>query len=211
MKILLSESQLYFIIESQYADNYDLFELLNNTEFDIFFSIKNKQKVTFDLINPQQYKHALKEFMEFGKIIKFPERIIFDWKDLCLENIAKLSVLTEIHGHSSSFPFDVFWDTFNNLKPRKGKEYDFFYVYDILDRKYHIDDYVPFFSNGQPVLSDFGLEPLMRLAVKLIEQTDVNHILVTINMIMDVAHQRSDLSELFLEGGQASHESISNT
>ena len=48
-------------------------------------------------------------------------------------------------------------------------------------------------------------------AVKLIEQTDVNHILVTINMIMDVAHQRSDLSELFLEGGQASHESISNT
>jgi len=74
-----------------------------------------------------------------------------------------------------------------------------------------MDELLPRFSNGEYVMSDFGLEPLQKLVEKLIPMTDVNQILVTINMIMDVAHQRSDLSEIFLEGGQESHFSISNT
>lgn len=210
MKIFITESQFKRIISESY-DLDDYYELMTNTEWEVLENIKNKKKIGFPLINPNQYKRALDEFMLYGKIIKFPERIIFEWKDLCLENIVLLRVLTDINGHSSHFPHDVLYDVFPKDFPPKKQKYNFQLEYGVLEDKYHIDDYIPFFSNGHAVLTDYGLEPLEKLAAKLIPMTDVNDILVTINMIMDVAHQRSDLSELFLEGGQKSHYSISNS
>lgn len=210
MKIFITESQLKRVISESY-DLDDYYELMDKTEYEVLENIKNKKKIGFPLINPNQYKRALDEFMLYGKIIKFPERIIFEWKDLCLENIILLRVLTDINGHSPSFPHDVLYDVFPEDFPPKKQKYDFHLEYSVLENKYHIDDYIPFFSNGHAVLTDYGIEPLEKLAAKLIPMTDVNDILVTINMIMDVAHQRSDLSELFLEGGQKSHYSISNS
>ena len=210
MKIFITESQFKRIISESY-DLDDYYELMTNTEWEVFENIKNKKKIGFPLINPNQYKRALDEFMLYGKIFKFPERIIFEWKDLCLENIVLLRVLTDINGHSSYFPHDVLYDVFPEDFPPKKQKHDFQSEYRVLEDKYHIDDYIPFFSNGHAVLTDYGIEPLEKLAAKLIPMTDVNNILVTINMIMDVAHQRSDLSELFLEGGQKSHYSISNS
>lgn len=212
MKILISEIQFKkIILEQRINDVDDFYSLLNNTVYDIFLSIKNKQKIEFTLINPQQYKRALEEYMKFGQFVRFPESVILDWKDLVLYNIALLTSLTEIHGHSSHFPYDDFHDVFDNLKIPKKYYYDFNYIYGILEKKYHIDEYVPFFSNGHAVLSDYGIEPLHKLASILIKETNPNDIIITINKIMDVAHQRSDLSELFLQGGQASHFMISNT
>lgn len=211
MKIVLSESQLNYIINEQINDVDDFFSLMTNVTYEIFQSIKSKSKIVFDLIRPLEYKRALEEFMKYGQFVRFPENKIFDWKDLVLTNIAMLDTLTAIHGHTQRFPFDEFHDVFNNLRIPKKHQYDWSYVYDILDRRYHIDDSVPFFSNGQPVLSDYGLEPLLKLDEQLIRQTRPEDIIITINKIMNVVHQRSDLSELFIEGGQESHYMISNT
>jgi len=90
------------------------------------------------------------------------------------------------------------------------QRYNFTAIYEFLDDVRNIDDYVPFFSNGQPVLSDYGLQPLLDLAEKIVNQTDPKDIIVTINKILDVAHQRSDLAELFIEGGTQSLDQISN-
>ena len=211
MKIILTEDQIKKLINERILDVHDFNELLINTEYYIFESIKYKQKIIFELIKPLEYKRALEEYMKYGQFIRFPENKIFYWKDLVLNNIALLNSLTEINGHTSHFPFDTFYDVFNKIKVPKKYQYDWSYVYKILDTKFNIDDYIPFFSNGQPVLSDYGLEPLLRLAEKLITQTKPEDIIITINKIMNVAHQRSDLSELFIEGGEESHYMISNT
>lgn len=211
MKILITESQYRKIIIEEYTNIDDYHELIYRTEYDVLFDIKLGRKIGFTLINPIQYKKALQEFMDYGKILKFPERLIYEWKDICIENIVLLEVLTQINGHTSYFPFDVVFDVFDDDPEIKAQKYDWGYVIEYLDEKYNIDELLPQFSNGEYVMSDYGLEPLQKLVKKLIPMTDVNQILVTINMIMDVAHQRSDLSEIFLEGGQESHFSISNT
>lgn len=211
MKIILNKTQIKYIIKEHIDDVHDFYSLMIDVTYDIFESIKNKEKIHFQLIKPLEYKRALEEYMKYGQFIRFPENKIYDWKDLVLRNVAMLNSLTEIHGHSSNFPYDEFYDVFDNLKIPKKHQYDWSYIYDILDRKYKIDDYVPFFSNGQPVLSDYGLEPLLKLSDQLIRQSKPEDIIITINKMMNVVHQRSDLSELFIEGGQESHYMISNT
>jgi len=189
----------------------DFYELIGETCYNIFYSIRDKEKISFELINPTQYKRALEEYMQYGKFVRFPEDKIFDWKELVLNNIALLYCLTDIHGHSSSFPFEEFHVVFEDEDISKVDHYNFSHIYNILDEKYNIYDYTPQFSNGQPVLSDYGLEPLEKLAVQLIPQTKPEDIIITINKIMNVVHQRSDLSELFIKGGKESHSMISNT
>ena len=93
----------------------DIFSLNDWGEYELetirnFFSkIKNHEKITFDLIPKNQYLNALKEFMKFGKFLKFPENIIFSWKELILKNITKLNVLTSINGHTNDFPYEEFY------------------------------------------------------------------------------------------------------
>ena len=91
----------------------DFNEILSNINRYIFTSIANGEKIEFNVMPKAPYHKALKEFMQYGKFLRFPEKYILDWKDLALENIAKLSSLTEILGHSQWFPFDEFYDTFD--------------------------------------------------------------------------------------------------
>lgn len=213
MKLLkeIIKKQVKKHLREQLESEYDYLELIDSMRYSVFSSIKNKKKISFNLINPIQYKRALQEYMQYGQFIRFPENKIFDWKELVLNNIALLEVLTDIHGHSTHFPYNEFHDVFDDEDIPDKHTYDFSYIYDILYEKYNIDDYTPSFSNGQPVLSDYGLEPLQKLALQLIRQTKPEDIIITINKIMNVAHQRSDLSELFIEGGEKSHSMISNT
>lgn len=210
MKILISENQFKSLIEGYYNDEHDYVQLEMNLVYEIFSSIKNKEKIYFETINPTQYKNALTEYMKYGGFVRFPERIILEWKDLIIENVAKLSALTSIHGHTHHFPFDEFHDVFDNLKIPKKYKYDWSYVYNILENRYKIDDYVPFFKNGQPVLSDYGLTPLQKLVESLLKEHNPEKIILLIDRVMNVVHMRSDLAELFIDGGSESLTYISN-
>ena len=171
----------------------DWYEYLNEMTREAFTAIATHTKITFDVIPPNQYHHALKEFMQYGKFMKFPEKYIFQWKNLCLENIVKLQVLTSIGGHSSDFPFDEFYDIFDynqktgeeragqfskwrkkmyKVTGKEGylKDYDFGTAYDYLDKVWKMDEVLPLFSNGQWVLSDYGLEPLWKLGREILNQ-----------------------------------------
>lgn len=194
-------------------------------EYEILQDLKAQKKITFELINPIQYHNALKEFMKFGKFMRFPAKYIFEWKDLMLTNVVKLDVLNQIGGHASHWPVDEFNDIFdddgsftkwmNKMNKKLGsneyKHNDWTTMNDYLDQVYHMDDYLPLFSNGQWVVSDFGIGPLVKLAYELDEQNDPNEIVVTINRMLDVVHPRSDLAELFIEGGSKSLTYISNS
>jgi hypothetical protein len=247
MKLLITEEQCQFLIR-EYSNIHDYWQFERNNMSEIFQSIKNGEKVTFSgKINPTQYQNALRDFMRFPRnphFVRFPVKYVYRWKRIMLENTATLDNLTSIHGHTSYFPYETFYDIFDYSEVRQtqqlnlftgeleyetidgeyttwakqryqetgDKEYlqenNFTTIYEYLDDVCHIDDYVPFFSNGQPVLSDFGLRPLTDLAEKLISQERPEEIIITINKMLDITHPRSDLAELFIVGGSDSLDTI---
>ena len=56
-------------------------------------------------------------------------------------------------------------------------------------------------KSGQAYISDYGLQPLMSLAFQLKKQTKHEEKLVTIDKMLNVVHQRSDIASWFVEGG----------
>lgn len=211
MRIIITEQQLKTIIQESYDinDEDDFYSLMNEKEYDVFSSIKNGEKITFNRINPIQYKNALFEFTKYGEFFRFPEKIVNTWKNICLRNTILLGVVTEICGHANSFPFDAFYDVFDEI-PENKRNFDFTDAYEYLETQYNIDDYLPEFSNGQTLISDYGLDPLYELCSVLLKQNNPNDIIVTINKMLDISHQRSDLAELFIEGGSKSLNFITN-
>lgn len=224
-----------FILEYVDIDFYtlsnDYQELMQNTSRDLLSAIQAQQPIKFKLIPKTQYKNALLEFIRYGRFVRFPDKYIFQWKDLLMENIFKLNGLTEIHGHSQNFPTDDFSDVFDynqdTDKERDGeytkwfnnKDYDwenddpiysFYSMSEYLEKEFNIDDMTPQFSNGHYVLSDYATEPLMDLAVELDQVESPEEIIVVINKILDVTHQRSDIAEIFIQGGSDTLFDISN-
>jgi hypothetical protein len=205
----------------------DFNEILIHLPYEILLDIKGGTKIRFKPIPPLQYTRALQEFMKYGELIRFPARLIYKWKELILYNIAKLEVINSINGHDSNFPSDDFLDIFDYDEERGGEgygefsrwletqdEYDNRYDYsasaEFLYDVYKYNDILPSFSNGQFIASDSGLPALSKLVRKLIPEKDINKILVLINRILDVTHYRSDLAELFIEGGSETLDKISN-
>ena len=213
MKLILTESQYKIIIRENLAtltDEDDLYELLNDLTYDIFLYIQNKEKIIIYKINPIQYKTALSEFVKYGEFFRFPEQIIYKWKNICLRNTLILKIMNDIYGNSMAgdFPFEEFYDVFEI--PEEEHDYNWGTAIDILENQYNIEEYTPKFSNGHELISDYGMKPLAKLAIELINQTNPNEIIVTINKMLDVSHQRSDLSELFIEGGGGSLDMMTN-
>lgn len=226
IKKLLYES----LLREDITDEYDFFEILDDAIREAFMAIKNR-KLTLDMrkINPNIYKKALQEFVKFRGFPHFPTKYIYQWKRLVLENIATLNAWTAIMGHTNSYPFEEFLDIFNynydtgednvgeyiQWLESKGMNFDdckysYECVTEFLDEVYNFDEEYPTFSNGQFLLSDYGLPKLLELALELVPQQEPEEIIVTINKILDVTHLRSDLAELFIEGGSASLDGISN-
>lgn len=212
------------------SDNYQ--DLSHNMTRELLMKINDGDKIVFKVINNIQYKNALVEFTKYGEFFRFPSKIIYGWKDLITENVFKLASLTEIHGHTQHFPFDEFYDVFDygdDGTERSGefskwckmkfketgdddynRDYDFNACYEFLEEVKNIDDVTPQFSNGHHVLSDYATEPLENLCVELDIVKSPEEIIVVINKILDVTHQRSDIAELFIKGGSDSLDIISN-
>ena len=115
--------------------------------------------------------------------------------EIFVQNIAMLAINTELAGHTSSDPVYLvqeYNETFSRKKIEKILQSDRFYDY--------ITEY-----NGQLRISDYGLEPLEKLAFKFLA-TDKTYEdkLLTLDRMLNVMHMRSDLSKLFVQGGSAS-------
>lgn len=75
-------------------------------------------------------------------------------------------------------------------------------LYNILLGRFY-DYYTESSKTGQPYLSDYGLEPLQKLLIKLrnISDENIGEKIITIDKMLNVVHPRSDLAELFVQGG----------
>ena len=64
--------------------------------------------------------------------------------------------------------------------------------------------------DGSDAWSDYGLQPIYKLLTQYNDDYTPEKTLVLINKILDVYHQRGDLSSIFIQGGKSSLTSISN-
>jgi len=193
---------------------YDYYEGYENLFREILSRMISRSNEKFRLlkINPNMYQKALNEFMKFGELLHYPTKYVEQWKDIIIENYTFLDVITMFFGHTSYFDVDSFNDAVFNTEETgesvsgwsEAMEY-------IEENKYEevLDNILPRFSNGHDLISDYGLKPLGKIVEELYAASDPNKIIVLINKALDISHQRSDLSELFIEGGESSLDRIS--
>jgi hypothetical protein len=70
-------------------------------------------------------------------------------------------------------------------------------------------DYYILDKDGNLLISDYGLEPLIKLLYKLGNEDDPNKKVPILDQILNVVHMRSDLAGWFVEGGEKALSALS--
>lgn len=102
-----------------------------------------------------------------------------------INNIVKLYANTILSGHTPEDPSEYFEDV-----GMSTNDSDFF---DWIDN-----------------ISDYALEPLFGDAIALLTTKNPQDWILIIDRVFNRVHQRSDLSELFIEGGRSALDRLSN-
>jgi len=202
------------ILENNEDSFYEYYEIYDDVYSDILNKMVSgdKSKIILNKIKPSMYKQALMEFIKMGEITRYPTKYINNWKNIIVRNTVYLDVITMFWGHTNYFDVDTFNDYVLNSDETGESISSWDEAMDIIEKRGYdevLDVFLPKFSNGWDLISDFGLEPLQKIIKQLLETENPNQILVLINKALDISHQRSDLSELFIEGGQSSLNQIS--
>jgi len=213
---IINEEINRFLKENDFTDMHDYDEEYDDVFRDILYKMVNGDttKIILKKIKPQMYQQALNEFVKYGQIMRYPTKHIHDWKGIVIRNTIFLDVNTMFYGHTSYFNVDTFNDWVFNTEETGESVKDWSEAWEYMEEKGYADvleEFMPKFSNGHDLISDYGLEPLNGVVQQLMEIQDPNQILVLINKALDISHQRSDLSEIFIEGGEASLDRISGT
>jgi hypothetical protein len=132
------------------------------------------------------------DFMELGFVrdIKGLERMAKNF----VEKIATIEAITILGGHTQQNPED-YLDSLEIEFDEETEE-------KLAD--YIIDD------EGQYRLSDYALEPLCKLAGKIIEAKTPEDKLLFLDQVLNVVHQRSDIASWFVKGGRDSLDELQN-
>lgn len=185
-------------------EDYTVYDLLQE-----FLSDKENgiETVQFNLIPAAQYTNLLRRYMSAPnpQMARIPEKVVGEWLDYVATGILKLTYMTELAGHTSSFPSDdcadVFGEDVTDWKSyEKASEYlekEGFYDWCIL-------------PDGTPAYSDYGIEPMWKIFKEYDETMEGYEKLMILNRILDVGHWNGDLASAFIEGGSKTCAMISN-
>ena len=301
-KITTNESKRH--LREDYEGFYDIMEEYGATYvFDSFLNNKEGKQDWTPLINPDMYVKALREFTQYGRLIKFPTKYIYQWMGIIMRNTATLIANTEICGHSSNFPYEDFEDFLGSyyndgrnisvslnhtvtmeITPQEamsmcqglnegvdkyGQTYFPWMSQDDINRsveaqerqrnmakisqmygnlpsmiekyndennsEYNVDCLeispkngkilwkVDMFEliykiglmdwmvmpDGSDAISDFGIDPLLKLIAEYDDDMEAEKVLVLVNKCLDITHCRGDLSSIFIQGGAKVLSSIS--
>jgi hypothetical protein len=115
------------MIRESFDEEHPFYEYLEdygaNYVFNEFLSSPNGKQSWGVLINPNMYAKALREFTQYGKLVNFPPRYVYQWVGIIMKNTAILKANTDIAGHSQWFPYDEFEDFINSyFKNNRGIE-----------------------------------------------------------------------------------------
>lgn len=110
---------------------------------------------------------------------------------------------------------------FNNHNA-DDRKYRYSYVFDTSDKQFYksynlldfLDDIGLYdwmtMPDGTDAWSDYGIKPIEKIIGEYDSNDEPEKILVLVNRILDIYHQRGDLSSIFIEGGAKSLTNISN-
>ena len=199
-----------------YFDYCDDYENIRNV-MDEFADNPTGKENWAPLINPGMYKKALSEFTKYGKFIHFPTKYVYSWIGIIMRNTGKLRANTILAGHDTHDPSEEITECIEEIPRLRSilgikddddlSELDYGIISDMLDKAGFYDWMAC--PDGSDAWSDFGIEPIERLLTEYRENSSPEETIVIINKILDVYHQRGDLSSIFIEGGSKSLTSIS--
>lgn len=184
---------------------------------DILYDFKNRETKTQDwspLIKPIQYQNALRQYMQYGEAMRFPESVIDEWLNIIIRNSVKLDSNTRLAGHSTIFPGDavqdIFEEEYTNWCQNNGVNPDYQY-----DSCSSFLDSIGFYDwvqlpDGSDAWSDYGLKPIEKILSEYRNDMSSGEKLILINRCLDVCHCRGDLASAFIEGGSKSLTQASN-
>ena len=190
----------YYDYICDYDETYVYYNFMNNPK---------KNTIFLPLINPSEYQKALDEFTQYGELVRFPSKKVYQWMGIVMKNTALLRAMTSIGGHSSYFDVDAFVDAFfgGNFEEfeayarEHGEEADFGGAWTYLEEMGY--DEWSVLPDGSDAVSDYGIAPLEKIISEYDKNKTAEETLVIINKAIDVVHCRGDLSSMFINGGSA--------
>lgn len=163
-------------------------------------------KKHWNTIPANQYYNLVNRFMMKGAVANIPYDIVNKWfLQIIVQNTVTLEYITDLAGHSQSFPFDdmeyVYGSEWANVR-------DYEKCSHFLDERGFYDwAQLP---DGSDAWSDYGLKPLYNIILEYNSEMSSAEILVLINRALDVTHCRGDLASAFIEGGSETLSKISS-
>lgn len=193
----------------EYIEDYDNYYVINDFLSDKDDG-KNRQSWT-PLIPADSYRKAIEEFVKYGRFMRFPTKLIYQWMGIIMKNTAILRANTDWAGHSMLFPYDEFIDVFfpDENDERRDEYYgDFSACSDFLNELGLYDWMI--MPDGSDAWSDYGIEPIENLIFTYDSSMSPEKVIVLLNKILDVIHARGDIASIFIEGGNKTLSSVSN-
>lgn len=197
------------LIESLHSNNYndisDVHEEMTNIksnmiyEFSVDLKKYKKQKKNKEFTYRQEWTVVpfgivSKIWNDFSKLGFVPENQynnLIKIQDMIITNAIKIDINTEYCGHASYMDIETL-DDYNITKDDVNEYYG----------EWCEDD------KGINRISDYGIEPMFKSIIKLLNSKTAEDKLIYIDHIFNIAHQRSDLSSWLIEGGSKSFNTL---
>jgi len=218
-----NENENEFENDSFYSAKENYFELYNEQISKIIEDIvyNNKKQQQWKRIPFERMKKIWEKFQK-DNIIK-DEKGLDLISNIIIKNIVKLNVNTMLSGHSTMNPKDELEELgykfkTNNIKledpmqlhlfkdykkfkeeQRKEKERELPMTYEEFDEI--LNDYLYFEEWRQYAISDYALDDLIKIAIKLLRTDDYKEKLILCDNALNISHMRGDIAELFVKGG----------
>lgn len=179
-----------------YLEEYDVYYVLDQ----FFENPKGKQNWGV-LINPDMYAKALREFTQYGKLIKFPAKYVYQWMGIIMKNTAILETNSAIAGHREySFPYEI--SEYANERFGVEIEPNYKSCSDWLESQ-GLYDWMRM-PDGHFAITDYGTGPLFKIIQEYNEDLPPEKVLVLVNRALDVYHMQGPISSIFIQGGPSS-------
>ena len=160
-------------------------EYVTSALYNIYDDLRKRQKKQYVKKIPKgRITKIWNQYADIGLVID--EKGLDIIQEIVLYNIALLWQNTILCGHTSMEPENYLM---SELELNK-KEVETIFKW--LDKTYY-----SYFYH----ISDYANEKLQNLAIQLLATDDMGKRIMYIDLILNVYHQSSDLSELFIEGG----------
>lgn len=168
---------------------------------------KGIPRMSWNVIDPVQYKKALELFMEQGPaLFRFPDSIIDGWLKGAISNIYRLEATTALYGHTNWFPAYDIADHYDIDISEIDDQYG--YLVEYLDKIGFYDWAV--LPDGTWACSDYGFQQYDPILREYSSNLTAGQKLILLNRIIDIHHCRGNLSSAFIKGGAAACSAISN-